>query len=87
MRVKSEFAELRSPVQVTGKLTEIHAFIGKDGKRSLTVNGETVTSTGPPLVPQPKMGLSVGEDQSHNVGNYSEEKFKGIIQQLTLEVD
>ena len=87
VRVKSEFAELRSPVQVTGKLTEIHAFIGKDGKRSLTVNGETVTSAGPPIAPQPKMGLSVGEDQSHNVGNYSEEKFKGIIQQLTLEVD
>jgi arylsulfatase len=86
VRVESKLKELACSEVVTGKSAKVEAKLGKDGTRSLTVNGKTLTTTGPALKPQPKMGLSAGEDQSHNVGNYRIEQFKGSIENLVLEI-
>jgi arylsulfatase A-like enzyme len=86
VRVESKLKELACSEVVTGKSAKVEAKLGKDGTRSLTVNGKALTTTGPALKPQPKMGLSAGEDQNHNVGNYRKEQFKGSIKNLVLEI-
>jgi arylsulfatase A-like enzyme len=86
VRSKGDYAELVSEAVVTGKTVTIVATLGKDGSRSLTVDGATLTGKGPALTPQPKMGLSVGEDQSNDVADYKSETFKGKIENLVLDV-
>ncbi len=87
VRVEKKIEELTVGDVVTNKQVAVEARLGKDGARSLTVDGKTVTSSGPPLDPQPKMGLSVGEDQSHNVAEYKGERFRGTITNLVLAVE
>jgi len=86
VRVNSKLQELIADPIVTGKKVSISARLTKAGHRSLTVNGKTLEAKGPPLHPQPKMGLSAGHDQSINIGSYKDEKFEGKIEELVLEV-
>jgi arylsulfatase A-like enzyme len=86
VRVNTELQELIGEAVSIGKPVAISATLGKDGSRSLTVGSKTVTGKGPALSPQPKMGLSSGEDQSHDVGNYNGERFKGRISDLALNI-
>ncbi len=86
VRVQTKLEELVANDVVTGKSVSIQARLGKDGRRSLTVDGKTITADGPALSPQPKMGLSVGEDQNNNVGDYMIERFQGRIEELVLDV-
>ena len=87
VRVSKQLEELKSEPVVTGKTVKVEARLGKDGRRSLTVDGVKVTATGPKLDPQPAMGLSTGEDQGPDVGRYENEKFQGAITDLVLEVE
>ena len=86
VKVDVKLKELISEQIVTGKNVSISAQLTKDGHRTLTVDGKTIEAKGPPLEPQPKMGLSAGFDQLDNLGNYKDEKFDGEIIDLVLEV-
>ena len=86
VRVATKLEELVHPDVVTGKQVSVEARVGKDGARSLRVDDKTVTAAGPRIEPQPKMGLSVGTDQSHDVGQYKKEKFQGAIEDLVLDI-
>lgn len=86
VRVNKKLEELRSEQVVTGKNVKVVARLGRDGGRSLVVDGVTYKAAGPKLEPQPAMGLSTGEDQGPNVGSYKNEKFHGSIKNLVLEV-
>jgi arylsulfatase A-like enzyme len=86
VRVNKKLAELSSAQIVTDKTVDIVARLGKDGSRTLSVNGTTISAKGPKLEPQPAMGLSTGEDQGPNVGNYQIEKFSGSLKNLVLEI-
>ena len=86
VRVETKLEELVHPDVVTGKQVSVEARVGKDGARSLRVDDKTVTAAGPRIEPQPKMGLSVGTDQSHDVGQYKKEKFQGVIEDLVLDI-
>lgn len=86
VRVNKKLEELSSEQIPTGKPVNVMAQLDKDGRRSLTVDGVKITAAGPRLDPQPAMGLSTGEDQGPNVGNYRNEKFQGTIQGLVLEI-
>ena len=86
VRVNKKLEELRSEPVVTGKAVKVEAHLGKDGRRTLVVDGVKVSADGPKLDPQPATGLSTGEDQGPNVGNYKSEKFRGTIRDLVLEV-
>ncbi|MEM7012032.1 MAG: hypothetical protein AAF585_11170, partial [Verrucomicrobiota bacterium] len=86
VRVENKVQELDGGDFEIEEPLKIEAKLGKDGSRTLSVNGESVSAEGPPLNPQPKMGLSVGEDQGPNVGAYSQEAFKGSIQHLVLDI-
>lgn len=86
VRVKNKLEELDGGEFELESPLKIEAKLGKDGARSLSVNGEAVSAGGPALNPQPKMGLSVGEDQGPNVGVYAKEEFKGSIHHLVLDI-
>ncbi|MFT5130515.1 MAG: hypothetical protein ACI8W8_004146 [Rhodothermales bacterium] len=86
MRVKKELRELTAGGKITGRTVSVLAKLEKDGSRSLIVDGKAVSAQGPALDPQPALGLSVGEDQDHNVGEYKSERYKGAITDLILEV-
>jgi arylsulfatase A-like enzyme len=86
VRVNKQLEELSSEQIPTGKPVNVMAKLDKYGRRSLTVDGVKITADGPRLDPQPAMGLSTGEDQGPNVGNYRNEKFQGTIQGLVLEI-
>jgi len=86
VRVNKKLKELVSDLVVTGRSVKVEARLGKDGRRTLIVDGKAVRSEGPKLDPQPAMGLSSGEDQGPNVGSYKNEKFRGRIQALVLDI-
>lgn len=86
VRVKNKLKELVSDPVVTGRSVKVEAKLGKDGRRTLIVDGKAVLGDGPKLDPQPAMGLSTGEDQGPNVGSYRNEKFRGRIKDLILEI-
>ena len=86
VRVKTKVQEITAGGTVTGRTVSVQATLGEDGSRTLTVDGESITAQGPPLDPQPKMGLSAGEDQEHDVADYRKEQFRGSIEDLVLDV-
>jgi arylsulfatase A-like enzyme len=86
VRVEKKLQELISPKVVTGKSVQVKALVQPDGTRTLTVDGDQVSVAGPPINVQPPLGLSVGEDQSHDVGSYKKEAFKGTLKTLVLDV-
>lgn len=86
VRVNKKLKELVSDLTVLGRSVKVEARLGKDGRRTLIVDGKAVRGEGPKLDPQPAMGLSTGEDQGPNVGSYKSEKFRGSIKDLVLDV-
>ena len=86
VRVESKLEELVSEPITKGKKFQVLATLGKDGRRSLTVNGKSIEAKGPPIHPQPKMGLTAGHDQGVHIGHYKGEVFKGTVENLVLEV-
>lgn len=86
VRVEKKLRELKSERVVTGREVKVQARLDKNGTRTLIVDGEKLSADGPKLNPQPAMGLSTGEDQGPNVGDYKAEKFRGTIKDLVLEV-
>lgn len=86
VRVEKELKELASERIVTGAEVKVEARLGRDGRRTLIVDGMKVEADGPALNQQPAMGLSTGQDQGANVGDYRNENFRGVIRDLVLEV-
>ena len=86
VRVEKKLQELSSDLVVTGKEVKLEARLGKDGSRTLVVDGKKFTASGPRLNPQPAMGLSTGQDQGPNVGSYQGESFNGTVKDLILEI-
>jgi len=86
VRVEKKLEEITVGDIVTGREVAVEAKLLKDGTRTLSVGGKEVTAAGPALNPQPALGLSVGQDQGHDVGRYKKEAFQGTIRDLVLDV-
>ncbi len=86
VRVDKKLKELTTGRIVTGSEVKVEAQLDRNGRRALIVDGVKVEADGPPLSPQPAMGLSTGQDQGAHVGDYRNETFRGAIRNLALEV-
>ena len=86
VRVNKKLKELTAERVVTDAEVTVEARLSRAGRRTLIVDGVKVEADGPALSPQPAMGLSTGQDQGANVGDYRNESFRGEIKDLVLEV-